>query len=59
MFDVVILLSVAARFILLVSVRLKLKKIEKQLSKIEAELDKNKEEDFFYEDVDNNGFLIF
>jgi|GEM_PF-3202805 hypothetical protein len=59
MFDVVILLSVAASFILLVSVRLKLKKIEKQLSKIEAELDKNKEEDFFYEDVDNNGFLIF
>ena len=31
MFDVVILLSVAASFILLVSVRLKLKKIEKQL----------------------------
>ncbi len=59
MFDVVILLSVAASFILLVSVRLKLKKIEKQLSKIEAELDKNKEEDVFYEDVDNNGFLIF
>ena len=59
MFDVVILLSVPASFILLVSVRLKLKKIEKQLSKIEAELDKNKEEDFFYEDVDNNGFLIF
>lgn len=59
MFDVVILLSAAASFILLVSVRLKLKKIEKQLSKIEAELDKNKEEDFFYEDVDNNGFLIF
>ena len=59
MFDVVILLSVAASFILLVSVRLKLKKIEKQLSKIEAELDKNKEEDFFYEDVDNNGFLIY
>jgi hypothetical protein len=59
MFDVVILLSVAASFILLVSVRLKLKKIEKQLSKIEAELDKNKEKDFFYEDVDNNGFLIF
>ena len=59
MFDVVILLSVAASFILLVSVRLKLKKIEKQLSKIEAELDKNKEEEFVYENVDNSGFMIF